>query len=214
MSIKLSTYKTEEKKVLEEQYEFNVVDDINIGLLHQVSKANRTNHRNNTASVKTRAEVSGTGAKPWAQKGTGRARQGSLRSPQFVGGGVAHGPGGRVYIDRTPKKMKRKSLDMAISKRISEESVFVVDSKGMEKPSTKIASSILNEFKINKPFTFVYSENDDVLIKSFRNIKNSNIVSVSKLSTFDVISKDYIIFSMNGINDISKESKWNILRMY
>ena len=179
MSIKLSTYKTEEKKVLEEQYEFNVVDDINIGLLHQVSKANRTNHRNNTASVKTRAEVSGTGAKPWAQKGTGRARQGSLRSPQFVGGGVAHGPGGRVYIDRTPKKMKRKSLDMAISKRISEESVFVVDSKGMEKPSTKIASSILNEFKINKPFTFVYSENDDVLIKSFRNIKKSNIVSVS-----------------------------------
>ena len=103
--------------------------------------------------------------------------------------------------------MKRKSLDMAISKRISEESVFVVDSKGMEKPSTKIASSILNEFKINKSFTFVYSENDDVLIKSFRNIKNSNIVSVSKLSTFDVISKDYIIFSMNGINDISKESK-------
>ncbi len=207
MSIKLSTYRTEEKKVSEEQYEFNVIQEINIGLLHQVSKANRTNHRNNTASVKTRAQVSGTGAKPWAQKGTGRARQGSLRSPQFVGGGVAHGPGGRVYIDRTPKKMKRKSLDMAISKRISEESVFVVDSKGMEKPSTKLASSILNEFKINNSFTFVYSENDDVLIKSFRNIKNSNIVSVLKLSTFDVISKDYIIFSINAINDITKEAK-------
>ena len=207
MSIKLATYITEEKKVLEEKYEFNVIDEVNIGLLHQVSKANRTNHRNNTASVKTRAQVSGTGAKPWAQKGTGRARQGSLRSPQFVGGGVAHGPGGRVYIDRTPKKMKRKSLDMAISKRISEESVFVVDSKGMEKPSTNLASSILNEFKINKSFTFVYSENDDILIKSFRNIKNSNIVSFLKLSTFDVISKDYIIFSKNAINNISKEAK-------
>ncbi len=207
MSIKLATYVTGEKKVLEEKYEFNVIDEVNIGLLHQVSKANRTNHRNNTASVKTRAQVSGTGAKPWAQKGTGRARQGSLRSPQFVGGGVAHGPGGRVYIDRTPKKMKRKSLDMAISKRISEESVFVVDSKGMEKPSTNLASSILNEFKINKSFTFVYSENDDILIKSFRNIKNSNIVSFSKLSTFDVISKDYIIFSKNAINNISKEAK-------
>ena len=214
MSIKLATYITEEKKVLEEKYEFNVIDEVNIGLLHQVSKANRTNHRNNTASVKTRAQVSGTGAKPWAQKGTGRARQGSLRSPQFVGGGVAHGPGGRVYIDRTPKKMKRKSLDMAISKRISEESVFVVDSKGMEKPSTNLASSILNEFKINKSFTFVYSENDDILIKSFRNIKNSNIVSFSKLSTFDVISKDYIIFSKNAINNISKEAKWSILKMY
>jgi len=214
MSIKLATYITEEKKVLEEKYEFNVIDEVNIGLLHQVSKANRTNHRNNTASVKTRAQVSGTGAKPWAQKGTGRARQGSLRSPQFVGGGVAHGPGGRVYIDRTPKKMKRKSLDMAISKRISEESVFVVDSKGMEKPSTNLASSILNEFKINKSFTFVYSENDDILIKSFRNIKNSNIVSFLKLSTFDVISKDYIIFSKNAINNISKEAKWSILKMY
>ncbi len=214
MSIKLITYRTEEHKALEAKYEFNVIDEINIGLLHQVSKANRTNHRNNTASVKTRAQVSGTGAKPWAQKGTGRARQGSLRSPQFVGGGVAHGPGGRVYIDRTPKKMKRKSLDMAISKRISEESVFVVDSKGMEKPSTKLASSILNEFKISKPFTFFYYENDDVLIKSFINIKKSNIFYFSKLSTFYVISKDYIIFSMNGINDISKESKWNILRMY
>ncbi len=207
MSIKLATYITEEKKVLEEKYEFNVIDEVNIGLLHQVSKANRTNHRNNTASVKTRAQVSGTGAKPWAQKGTGRARQGSLRSPQFVGGGVAHGPGGRVYIDRTPKKMKRKSLDMAISKRISEESVFVVDSKGMEKPSTKLASLILNEFKINKSFTFVYSKGDDILIKSFRNIKKSNIVSFSKLSTFDVISKDYIIFSKEAINDISKETK-------
>ena len=207
MSIKLITYRTEEHKALEAKYEFNVIDEINIGLLHQVSKANRTNHRNNTASVKTRAQVSGTGAKPWAQKGTGRARQGSLRSPQFVGGGVAHGPGGRVYIDRTPKKMKRKSLDMAISKRISEESVFVVDSKGMEKPSTKLASSILNEFKIKKSFTFVYEENDDILIKSFRNIKNSNIVSLRKLSTFDVISKDYIIFSLNAINHISKETK-------
>ncbi len=214
MSIKLATYRTEEKKVLNEQYELTVTDDINIGLLHQVSKANRTNHRNNTASVKTRAQVSGTGAKPWAQKGTGRARQGSLRSPQFVGGGVAHGPGGRVYTDRTPKKMKRKSLDMAISKRITEESVFVVDGEGMEKPSTKLASSILNEFEIDKSFTFVYSENDDILIKSFRNIKNSNIVSFIKLSTFDVISKDYIIFSKNAITNMSKGAKWSILKIY
>tara|TARA_B100000287_G_scaffold176320_1_gene166288 strand:- start:311 stop:601 length:291 start_codon:yes stop_codon:yes gene_type:complete len=96
---------------------------------------------------------------------------------------------------------------MAISKRITEESVFVVDGEGMEKPSTKLASSILNEFEIDKSFTFVYSENDDILIKSFRNIKNSNIVSFIKLSTFDVISKDYIIFSKNAISDMSKGAK-------
>ena len=117
MSVKLDTYITKENKISKKQYPITTTDEINIGLLHQVVTSNRTNHRNNTASVKTRAQVSGTGAKPWAQKGTGRARQGSLRSPQFVGGGVAHGPGGRIYKDRTPKKMKRKSLTMALSQQ-------------------------------------------------------------------------------------------------
>ena len=101
MSVKIDTLNTKENKVTKKQYSFNPVEEINIGLLHQVVKGSRTNFRNNTATVKTRAQVSGTGAKPWAQKGTGRARQGSLRSPQFVGGGVAHGPGTRVYKDRS-----------------------------------------------------------------------------------------------------------------
>ena len=92
MTVKLDTINISDNKVSKKQYAFNKLDDINLGLLHQVVKGSRTNFRNNTASVKTRAQVSGTGAKPWAQKGTGRARQGSLRSPQFAGGGVAHGP--------------------------------------------------------------------------------------------------------------------------
>ena len=108
MSIKIDTINISDNKVTKKQYKFDPIDEINLGLLHQVVKASRTNFRNNTASVKTRAQVSGTGAKPWAQKGTGRARQGSLRSPQFIGGGIAHGPGTRVYRDRTPKKMKKK----------------------------------------------------------------------------------------------------------
>ena len=178
-------------------------DRINIGLLHQVVTSNRTTHRNNTASVKTRAQVSGTGAKPWAQKGTGKARQGSLRSPQFVGGGVAHGPGGRVYKDRTPKKMKRKSLNMALSQRITEDAVFVIDASDMDKPSSKLASSILGEFDIDRSFTFVYGENDDTILKSFRNLEKSNTVSYLKLSTFDVISTDFTIFSRSAINLIS-----------
>ncbi len=207
MSVELDTYITKENKISKKQYPMSITDQINIGLLHQVVTSNRTNHRNNTASVKTRAEVSGTGAKPWAQKGTGRARQGSLRSPQFVGGGVAHGPGGRVYKDRTPKKMKRKSLNMALSKRVSEEAVFVVDASEMDKPSTKLASSILGEFDINKSFTFVYGENDDVLLKSFRNLDKSNIVSYLKLSTYDVISTDFTIFSHSAINLITGNKK-------
>ena len=210
MSVKLDTYITKENKISKKQYPINVTDEINIGLLHQVVTSNRTNHRNNTASVKTRAQVSGTGAKPWAQKGTGRARQGSLRSPQFVGGGVAHGPGGRVYKDRTPKKMKRKSLNMALSQRITEDAVFVIDASDMDKPSSKLASSILEEFDIDKSFTFIYGEKDDVILKSFRNLDKSNTVSYLKLSTYDVVSTDFTIFSQSAINLISGNKEWNI----
>jgi len=210
MSVKLDTYITKENKISKKQYQISTTDEINLGLLHQVVTSNRTNHRNNTATVKTRAQVSGTGAKPWAQKGTGRARQGSLRSPQFVGGGVAHGPGGRVYKDRTPKKMKRKSLKMALSQRINEDAVFVIEASDMDKPSSKLASSILEKFDIDKSFTFVYGENDDVIMKSFRNLDKSNIVSYLKLSTFDVISTDFIVFSQSAINLISGDKEWNI----
>ena len=168
-------------------------------------KGSRTNYRNNTATVKTRAQVSGTGAKPWAQKGTGRARQGSLRSPQFVGGGVAHGPGTRVYKDRTPKKMKTKALSMAISQRISENSVFVIDGTGFGAPSTKLAVSSIEEFGIKKSFTFVYSDRDENLYKSFRNIKESRLVSVKKLAAIDVISTDDTIFSTNAMSSFLGE---------
>ena len=210
MSIKLDTYNTADNKVTKSQFNFEVIEDINIGLLHQVVKANRTNYRNNTASVKTRSQVSGTGAKPWAQKGTGRARQGSLRSPQFVGGGIAHGPGGRVYLDRTPKKMKKKSLNMAISQRIKEEALFVIDGQSVDVPSTKLASTVLSEFNIERSFIFVYGEGDDNLIKSFRNLKNSRIVSVKKLSTYDVVSTDNAVLSKNAMDYLTGEVKWSI----
>ena len=196
MTISLGTIKINENKVSKKEYDFPSFDEINIGLLHQVVKGSRTNFRNNTASVKTRAQVSGTGAKPFAQKGTGRARQGSLRSPQFSGGGIAHGPGGRVYKDRTPKKMKKKALNMAISQRVSEESVFVIDGTNMEKPSTKEALNSLNQLDINNTFTFVYSDGDENLIKSLRNIEKARIVSANKLAAIDVISTDFTVFSI------------------
>ena len=200
MTVKLDTINISDNKVSKKQYAFNKLEDINLGLLHQVVKGSRTNFRNNTASVKTRAQVSGTGAKPWSQKGTGRARQGSLRSPQFAGGGVAHGPGTRVYQDRTPKKMKSKALAMAISQRISEESVFVIDGNGLDSPSTKLAALAIKEFDIKRSFTLVYSDEDEVLFKSFRNLEDSKLVSVSKVAAIDIISTDDTIFSTNAIS--------------
>ena len=200
MTVKIDTINISDNKVTKKQYKFEPIEEINLGLLHQVVKGSRTNFRNNTASVKTRAQVSGTGAKPWAQKGTGRARQGSLRSPQFIGGGIAHGPGTRVYRDRTPKKMKKKALNMAISQRLSEGSIFVLNGKDFDTPSTKQAVVSLQELKIERGFTFVYSDNDENLYKSFKNIKNSRLVSIKKLAAIDVISTDDTIFSDNAIS--------------
>ena len=207
MTVKLDTINISDNKVSKKQYAFNKLEDINLGLLHQVVKGSRTNFRNNTASVKTRAQVSGTGAKPWAQKGTGRARQGSLRSPQFSGGGVAHGPGTRVYQDRTPKKMKKKALDMAISQRIEEGSVFVINGSDFSTPSTKQAVASLSELNIERNFTFIYSDNDENLYKSFNNIPKSRLVSVKKLAAIDIISTDDTIFSVNAISEFLGEEK-------
>ena len=207
MTVKLDTINISDNKVSKKQYAFNKLEDINLGLLHQVVKGSRTNFRNNTASVKTRAQVSGTGAKPWAQKGTGRARQGSLRSPQFAGGGVAHGPGTRVYQDRTPKKMKKKALDMAISQRIEERSVFVINGSDFSTPSTKQAVTSLNELNIERNFTFIYSDNDENLYKSFNNIPNSRLVSVKKLAAIDIISTDDTIFSVDAISEFLGEEQ-------
>ena len=207
MTVKLDTINISDNKVSKKQYAFDKLEDINLGLLHQVVKGSRTNFRNNTASVKTRAQVSGTGAKPWAQKGTGRARQGSLRSPQFAGGGVAHGPGTRVYQDRTPKKMKKKALDMAISQRIEEGSVFVINGSDFSTPSTKQAVTSLNELNIERNFTFIYSDNDENLYKSFKNIPNSRLVSVKKLAAIDIISTDDTIFSVDAISEFLGEEQ-------
>ena len=205
MTVKLDTINISDNKVSKKQYAFNKLEDINLGLLHQVVKGSRTNFRNNTASVKTRAQVSGTGAKPWAQKGTGRARQGSLRSPQFSGGGVAHGPGTRVYQDRTPKKMKKKALDMAISQRIEEGSVFVINGSDFSTPSTKQGVASLKELNIERNFTFIYSDNDENLYKSFNNIPKSRLVSVKKLAAIDIISTDDTIFSVDAISEFLGE---------
>ena len=205
MTVKLDTINISDNKVSKKQYAFNKLEDINLGLLHQVIKGSRNNFRNNTASVKTRAQVSGTGAKPWSQKGTGRARQGSLRSPQFAGGGVAHGPGTRVYQDRTPKKMKKKALDMAISQRIEESSVFVINGSDFSTPSTKQAVASLSELNIERSFTFIYSDNDENLYKSFNNIPKSRLVSVKKLAAIDIISTDDTIFSVDAISEFLGE---------
>lgn len=205
MSTEVSVYDSTAKKVKTEKYEVSFVEDINIGLLHQVSIASRTNSRNRTASTKTRSQVSGTGAKPWQQKGTGRARAGSLRSAQFKGGGVVHGPGGQVYKDRTPKLMKKKALQMAISQRYKEESLYILDAKGWDSPSTKSANEVLEGIGINNSVLFVSMVNELSLIKSFRNLKNITNKSSKKISAIDVITNDYILITKEAFSRLIKD---------
>lgn len=195
MSTKISVYDSSSKKLRSEEYEVTFVDEINLGLLHQVSIASRTNNRNKTASTKNRAEVSGTGAKPWMQKGTGRARAGSLRSAQFRGGGIVHGPGRRVYKDRIPKLMKKKALQMAISQRHREESFYILDPSGWESPSTKLASTVLDKIGITTSVLFVSMPTEDDLVKSFRNIGSLTVRTPDKVSAIDVITNDYSLIT-------------------
>ena len=204
MSTKISVYDSSTEKIKKEEYEIDFNDEVDIGLLHQVSTASRTNLRNRTASTKNRAEVSGTGAKPWMQKGTGRARAGSLRANRFTGGGVVHGPGGNVYKDRTPKLMKKKALQMAISQRFSEDALYILDAEGWSSPSTNQASKVLENIGLNNSVLFVSLVDEVSLNKSFRNIKNLTVKTPEKISAIDIVKNDYILITKEAFSFLLK----------
>jgi len=204
MSTKISVYDSSTEKIKKEEYEIDFNDEVNIGLLHQVSTASRTNLRNRTASTKNRAEVSGTGAKPWMQKGTGRARAGSLRANRFTGGGVVHGPGGNVYKDRTPKLMKKKALQMAISQRFSEDALYILDAEGWSSPSTNQASKVLENIGLNNSVLFVSLVDEVSLNKSFRNINNLTVKTPEKISAIDIVLNDYILITKEAFSFLLK----------
>jgi large subunit ribosomal protein L4 len=174
----------------------------NIGLLHQVVTAQLAHRRAGTHSTKTRAEVRGGGAKPWRQKGTGRARQGSIRSPQWRGGGVAHGPKPRDYSQRTPKKMVRAALRSALSDRAGEGRVKVVDSWGIDEPRTKQAIVVLESLGLRPKgeraprVLIVLDRTEHAVWKSFRNLGTRiQIVLPDELNPYDILVNDWIVFS-------------------
>jgi large subunit ribosomal protein L4 len=176
---------------------------VNIPLIHQVVVAQRAAARQGTASTKTRGEVSGGGRKPYRQKGTGRARQGSIRAPQFTGGGVAHGPQPRDYSQKTPKKMKAAALRGALSDRAASERVFVVSSfvEG-DLPRTKDALTLLAKVTDGAVRNIlVVTEHDDELSwKSLRNVKHVHLLAVDQLNTYDVLASDYLVFTKGALD--------------
>lgn len=173
----------------------------NIALMHQVVVAQQAAARQGTHSTKTRGEVSGGGAKPYRQKGTGRARQGSTRAPQFAGGGTVHGPQPRDYSQRTPKKMKAAALRGALSDRARNERIHVItELVAGQAPSTKGARTFLAELTDRKNLLLVVGREDLAAWKSVQNLQNVHAIAPDQLNTYDVLYSDDVVFSVEALN--------------
>ncbi|MDJ0953001.1 MAG: 50S ribosomal protein L4 [Acidimicrobiia bacterium] len=168
----------------------------NTAVMHQVVTAQLAARRAGTHSTKTRAEVRGGGRKPWRQKGLGRARHGSIRSPQWAGGGVAHGPKPRDYSQRTPKKMKRLALRSALSVRAAAGKIKVVETfDTWEKPKTKNAVALLDAMDVSGKVLLLAEDHEKTAIKSFRNLESVIASSLGQANTYDVLWADTVVMS-------------------
>jgi large subunit ribosomal protein L4 len=174
----------------------------NIPLMHQVVVAQLAAARQGTAKVKTRGEVAGGGKKPYKQKGTGRARQGSIRAPQFTGGGVVHGPVPRDYSQRTPKKMKVAALRGALSDRARDGRLHVVEAfVAGEKPSTKAAIATLRKVTGSRKVLVVLSSTDELNWLSLRNEASVHLIETGQLNTYDVLVADDVVFTKDALDE-------------
>jgi large subunit ribosomal protein L4 len=173
----------------------------NIPLIHQVVVAQRAAARQGTHSTKRRGEVSGAGRKPFKQKGTGNARQGSIRAPHMTGGGIVHGPKPRDYAQRTPKKMIAAALLGSLSDRARGNRLHVVESFGIEgAPSTKAAAAVLSGLGATKNVMVVIDRDDDLTVLSVRNLAYVHVLSFDQLNAYDVLVSDDIVFTKDAFD--------------
>ena len=183
---------------------------VNVPLIHQVVVAQQAAARQGTHAVKNRGDVRGGGKKPYRQKGTGRARQGSLRAPQYAGGGVVHGPQPRSYVQRTPKKMKAAALRGALSDRLSHGRVQVVSGfVDGDVPRTKDAVAVLASAVAPGAKVLVVAHRDDeVTWKSLRNVPSVHVLTEDQLNTYDVLASDHVVFTEQALTAfVSRSAK-------
>lgn len=182
----------------------------NLDVLHQVVTAQLAAARAGTAATKNRGQVRGGGRKPWRQKGLGRARHGSIRSPQWTGGGVAHGPQPRDYTQRTPKKMKRLALRSALSARAGESAVKVVDDIDWASPKTKQAVALLEAMGASGKTLLVLTQLDGSAGKSFRNLPDVRLVEPGHLTAYDVLWSDQVVFTSHTVGSVGRSSSYEV----
>lgn len=169
--------------------------DVNEHVVYEAVKNQLANKRQGTQSAKTRAEVSGGGKKPWRQKGTGRARQGSIRSPQWRGGGVVFAPKPRDYSYAIPKKVRRLALKSVLTSKVVEEEIIVLNELSLNEFSTKTAKEILNNIKADKTALVVIDETNEHVYRSFRNIEGVEVCVVSNINVYDLLRHNSLVIT-------------------
>ena len=178
--------------------------EINTHVMYEAVKNYLANQRQGTQSAKTRADVRGGGRKPWRQKGTGRARQGSIRSPQWKGGGVVFAPKPRDYSYKLPKKIKRLALKSALSSKVQDQEIIVVDSLVLDKPKTKDMIKVLSYLKAGKKTLVVIPERDETIILAARNIPGVKTAYVNTINVYDILNCDSFLITKDAVNKVEE----------
>ena len=178
--------------------------EVNEHVLYEVVKNQLANKRQGTQSAKTRAEVRGGGRKPWKQKGTGRARQGSIRAVQWVGGGVAFAPKPRDYRYTLPKKVRRLAMKSALSAKVQNNEIIVLDAFTMEAPKTKEFAQILKNINASKKALVVTAEKNDNVVKSARNIEGVQAATVNTINVYDILKYDTFVITTDAVKKVEE----------
>lgn len=178
--------------------------NVNVEAMHQVVKMYLANQRQGTQSALTRAEVSGGGIKPWRQKGTGRARHGSIRSPQWRHGGTVFAPKPRSYRYTVPKKIKRIAMKSALSSKVADNNIMVIEELNFDAPKTKQVVSLLQNLKVDSKTLIVVADNNENLVKSARNIEGVKTAFVNTLNVYDILNYDKFIITKDAVKKVEE----------
>ncbi|WP_313342746.1 50S ribosomal protein L4 [Sedimentibacter sp.] len=178
--------------------------EVNTHVMYEAVKNYLANQRQGTQSAKTRADVRGGGRKPWRQKGTGRARQGSIRAPQWKGGGVVFAPKPRDYSYSIPKKVKRLALKSALSSKVQDQEIIVVDSLTLEQAKTKEMVKVLQNLKANKKTLIVIPERDETVVRSAANIPGVKTAYVNTINVYDILNCDSFLITKEAVNKVEE----------
>jgi len=178
--------------------------DVNVEAMQQVVKMYLANQRQGTQSALTRAEVSGGGIKPWRQKGTGRARHGSIRSPQWKKGGIVFAPKPRSYRYTVPKKIKRIAMKSALSSKVNENSIVVIEELNFDAPKTKQVVSLLENLKIDSKALIVLADSNENVVKSARNIEGVKATFVNTLNVYDILKYDKFVITKDAVKKVEE----------